>query len=82
MAQPASVIAADVHTPGVAALVRGLAERGLDRVRVLHGDVSRPTSVQEILLQVAVYAGVPAANRAFAVAQRVLAEVAGDPPGA
>jgi 4-carboxymuconolactone decarboxylase len=30
--------------------------------------------IQEILLQVAVYAGVPAANRAFAVAQRVLAE--------
>lgn len=31
----------------------------------------------EVLLQVAVYAGVPAANRAFAVAQRVLAELAG-----
>ena len=30
--------------------------------------------IQEVLLQVAVYAGVPAANRAFAVAQRVLAE--------
>ncbi len=28
----------------------------------------------EVLLQVAVYAGVPAANRAFAVAQRVLDE--------
>jgi 4-carboxymuconolactone decarboxylase len=33
--------------------------------------------IQEVLLQVAVYAGVPAANRAFAVAQRVLAEAAG-----
>jgi 4-carboxymuconolactone decarboxylase len=32
--------------------------------------------VQEVLLQVAVYAGVPAANRAFAIAQRVLAELA------
>jgi 4-carboxymuconolactone decarboxylase len=32
--------------------------------------------IQEVLLQVAVYAGVPAANRAFAVAQRVLAEAA------
>ncbi len=34
-----------------------------------------PEQIQEILLQVAVYAGVPAANRAFAVAQRVLSEV-------
>ena len=34
-----------------------------------------PEQIQEVLLQVAVYAGVPAANRAFAVAQRVLAEV-------
>jgi 4-carboxymuconolactone decarboxylase len=32
--------------------------------------------IQEILLQVAVYAGVPAANRAFAIAQQVLAELA------
>jgi len=33
-----------------------------------------PEQIQEVLLQVAVYAGVPAANRAFAVAQRALAE--------
>jgi 4-carboxymuconolactone decarboxylase len=32
--------------------------------------------IGEVLLQVAVYAGVPAANRAFAVAQRVLADTA------
>jgi 4-carboxymuconolactone decarboxylase len=32
--------------------------------------------IQEVLLQVATYAGVPAANRAFAVAQRVLADSA------
>jgi 4-carboxymuconolactone decarboxylase len=31
--------------------------------------------IQEILLQVAVYAGVPVANRAFPIAQRALAEV-------
>jgi 4-carboxymuconolactone decarboxylase len=31
--------------------------------------------IKEVLLQVAVYAGVPAANTAFAVAQRVLAEM-------
>ena len=34
-----------------------------------------PEQVQEVLLQVAVYAGVPAANRAFAVAARVLAGI-------
>jgi 4-carboxymuconolactone decarboxylase len=33
-----------------------------------------PDEIREVLLQTAVYAGVPAANRAFAVAQRVLAE--------
>ena len=34
-----------------------------------------PSQISEVLLQVAVYAGVPAANRAFAIAARVLAEV-------
>lgn len=37
--------------------------------------------IREVLLQVGVYAGVPAANRAFAVAQRVLAETDGEPAG-
>jgi 4-carboxymuconolactone decarboxylase len=32
-----------------------------------------PEQIQEILLQVAVYAGVPVANRAFPIAQRALA---------
>lgn len=36
--------------------------------------------IAEVLLQVAIYAGVPTANRAFAIAQRVLAEVP-DPSG-
>ncbi len=31
-----------------------------------------PSQIQEVLLQVAVYAGVPAANRAFAIATEVL----------
>ncbi|MGN6793321.1 MAG: 4-carboxymuconolactone decarboxylase [Streptosporangiaceae bacterium] len=31
-----------------------------------------PSQIQEVFLQVAVYAGVPAANRAFAVASEVL----------
>ena len=37
--------------------------------------------IQEVLLQVAVYAGVPAANRAFAIAQGVLAQLAADERG-
>ena len=35
--------------------------------------------IQDVLLQVAIYAGVPAANRAFAIAQRVLGEASGLP---
>jgi len=31
-----------------------------------------PDEIKEVLLQAAIYCGVPAANRAFAVAQRVL----------
>jgi 4-carboxymuconolactone decarboxylase len=34
-----------------------------------------PDQISELILHAAVYAGVPAANRAFAVAARVLAEV-------
>jgi 4-carboxymuconolactone decarboxylase len=33
-----------------------------------------PDEIKEVLLQAAIYCGVPAANRAFAVAQRVLEE--------
>lgn len=33
-----------------------------------------PDQIREVLLQTAVYAGVPAANRAFAIAARVLSE--------
>jgi 4-carboxymuconolactone decarboxylase len=33
-----------------------------------------PEQIREVLLNAAIYAGVPAANRAFAVAQRVLSE--------
>ena len=33
-----------------------------------------PEQISEVLLHTAVYAGVPAANRAFAIAARVLAE--------
>jgi 4-carboxymuconolactone decarboxylase len=36
-----------------------------------------PEEIREVLLHTAVYAGVPAANTAFAIAQRVLEEDAG-----
>jgi 4-carboxymuconolactone decarboxylase len=36
-----------------------------------------PDELREVLLQTAIYAGVPAANSAFAVAQPILAEAAG-----
>jgi 4-carboxymuconolactone decarboxylase len=38
----------------------------------------RPAEIGEVLLHAAVYAGVPAANAAFAVAQRVLDEEGAD----
>lgn len=38
-----------------------------------------PDQIAEVLLQVGVYAGVPTANRAFAVAQNALNEVAAEP---
>jgi 4-carboxymuconolactone decarboxylase len=38
----------------------------------------RPAEIGEVLLHAAVYAGVPAANAAFAVAQRVLVEEGAD----
>lgn len=37
-----------------------------------------PDEIGEVLLQCAVYCGVPAANGAFAIAQRTLDEVAGE----
>jgi 3-oxoadipate enol-lactonase/4-carboxymuconolactone decarboxylase len=39
----------------------------------------RPAEIGEVLLHAAVYAGVPAANAAFAVAQRVLDEDGAEP---
>ena len=35
--------------------------------------------IKELLLQTAIYCGVPAANTAFRIAQRVLAEPDGEP---
>jgi 4-carboxymuconolactone decarboxylase len=46
-------------------------ELGLHVPAALRNGLTR-AEIAEVLLQVAVYAGVPAANRAFAVAQRAL----------
>jgi 4-carboxymuconolactone decarboxylase/3-oxoadipate enol-lactonase/4-carboxymuconolactone decarboxylase len=43
-------------------------------VRAARRNGLTPDEIKEVLLQAAVYCGVPAANRAFGVAQRVLAE--------
>jgi 4-carboxymuconolactone decarboxylase len=40
-----------------------------------------PDEIKEVLLHTAAYAGVPAANSAFAIAQQVLAEEADKPAG-
>ena len=45
-------------------------------VRAARGNGLTPDEIGEVLLQAAIYCGVPAANRAFAVAQEVLAEEA------
>ena len=60
-----SVLAALQHENELALHVRGALRNGLS-----------PEQIREVLLQVAVYAGVPAANRAFAVAQDVLVTMA------
>lgn len=65
-----SVLAALHHEGELGMHVRAARRNGLSREEIV-----------EVLLQVGVYAGVPAANRAFAVAQRVLAELDGDGPG-
>jgi 4-carboxymuconolactone decarboxylase len=62
-----SVLAALHHEDELGMHVRAARRNGLTR-----------EEIQEVLLQVGVYAGVPAANRAFAVARRVLAELGED----
>jgi 4-carboxymuconolactone decarboxylase len=56
-----------------------LAAQGMDHELALHVRAARRNGVsvdeiKEVLLQVAVYAGVPRANRAFSIARDVLAE--------
>jgi 4-carboxymuconolactone decarboxylase len=58
-----AVLAALQHEQELAMHVKAALRNGLEAEQI-----------QEILLQVAVYAGVPVGNRAFAIAQRALAE--------
>ena len=60
-----AVLAALQHENELAMHVKAALRNGL-----------RPEQISEVLLQVALYAGVPAGNRAFAVAQRALSEAA------
>jgi 4-carboxymuconolactone decarboxylase len=60
-----TVLAALQHEGELAMHVKAALRNGLS-----------PEQIREVLLQVTVYAGVPAGNRAFAIAQRVLAEAA------
>jgi 3-oxoadipate enol-lactonase/4-carboxymuconolactone decarboxylase len=46
-------------------------------VRAALGNGLTPAEIEEVLLQAAIYCGVPAANRAFAVAQKVIDEEGG-----
>jgi 4-carboxymuconolactone decarboxylase len=58
-----TALVAGGHLDELAMHVRGAVRNGLSA-----------DEIKEVLLQTAVYCGVPAANSAFAVAQRVLAE--------
>ena len=60
-----AVLAALQHENELAMHVKAALRNGL-----------QPEQISEILLQVALYAGVPAGNGAFAVAQRALSEAA------
>jgi 4-carboxymuconolactone decarboxylase len=60
-------------TLAVLAALRCEAELAMHVRAAIRNGVS-PDEIKEVLLQVAIYAGVPAANTAFAVAQRTLAD--------
>lgn len=62
-----ALLAALGHDEEVAMHVRATANTG-----------ASADDIREALLHVAIYAGVPAANRAFKIAKRVLAEMAGE----
>ena len=64
-----ALLAALGHDGELAHHVRGALRNGLT-----------PADLAGVLIHTALYAGLPAANRAFAVAQRVLDEVAAEEP--
>ena len=64
-----AVLAAMQHEGELALHVKAALRNGLT-----------PEQVQEVLLHVAIYAGVPVANRAFPIAQRAIAEAQADAP--
>ena len=47
-------------------------------IRATRNTGVKPAEVKEVFLQVAIYAGVPAANAAFALAKKVYNEIDGD----
>ncbi|WP_182887153.1 4-carboxymuconolactone decarboxylase [Microbispora sp. H10885] len=57
-----------------ALVARGQLEELAMHVRAARRNGLTTDEIKEVLLQTAIYCGVPAANAAFAVAQRVLAE--------
>lgn len=61
-----------------ALVARGQLEELAMHVRAARRNGLTTEEIKEVLLQTAIYCGVPAANAAFAVAQRVLAEDAPD----
>jgi 4-carboxymuconolactone decarboxylase len=60
-------------TLGVLAALQHEQELGMHVKAAVRNGLT-PDQIREVLLQVAVYAGVPAANRAFPIAQRALDE--------
>jgi AhpD family alkylhydroperoxidase len=62
-----AVLAALQHETELAMHVKAALRNGLT-----------PEQIGEVLLHVSVYAGVPAANRAFPIAQRAIAEATAD----
>ena len=69
----------DRHTRSIVTLT-ALTALGAGREIAMHvrGAISNgvsPAEITEVLLHTAIYAGVPAANEAFAIAQRTLAEM-------
>jgi len=71
----------DTHTRRAITITALVAHGHLEELamhlRAALRDGMSPDDVKEVLLQTAIYCGVPAANSAFAVAQRVLAEEEG-----